>query len=294
VGLLPRAVTSHDLPVTNASPDTQALIEATLPLVSAIVASMSASWPRHVERTELELAGVLGLVEAAGRFDPNSGTPFEAFARRRISGAVLDAVRRRDWAPRSVRAAERRAEQAEGTLAAKLRRPPTIDEVAAEARMSVDELQELRTRIRRASVVSLDAPSHTRDPRPDEGATDLNDLLFDAGQTDPSDEVEAAELRAMLRDAVALLPERHRLVIVGYFLEGRTSAELAALLGVTESRISQIRKEALELLRHGLEGQFDGGEAPGRSAAQAAFAARIASHRTCQERLQGQHVALAV
>ena len=84
-------------------------------------------------------------------------------------------------------------------------------------------------------------------------------MLFDADQADPADEVEAAELRAMLRDALALMPERHRVVVVGYFLEGRTSAELATLLGVTESRISQLRKEALELLRGGLEGQFDEG-----------------------------------
>jgi RNA polymerase sigma factor for flagellar operon FliA len=89
----------------------------------------------------------------------------------------------------------------------------------------------------------------------------------------------------MLRDALALMPERHRLVVVGYFLEGRTSAELATLLGVTESRISQLRKEALELLRGGIEGQFDEGQAVRRTAAQAALAARIAAHRTCRERL---------
>jgi RNA polymerase sigma factor for flagellar operon FliA len=261
-------------------------IEAALPLVGAIVSSMAASWPRHVERAELELAGILGLVEAAGRFDPESGTPFDAFARRRISGAILDAVRRRDWAPRSVRAAERNADRAERTLASTLRRTPTLEEIAAEAGMSVGELTELRSRVRRASVVSLDAPSANRDGRGGESPTDLNDMLFDPDQSDPAEEVEAAELRAMLRDALTLMPERHRLVVVGYFLEGRTSAELATLLGVTESRISQLRKEALELLRGGLEGQFDtDATTVRRSAAQAALAARIAAHRTCRQRL---------
>jgi len=274
--------------VTTASENHQR-IEAALPLVSAIVSSMTASWPRHVERAELELAGVLGLVEAAGRFDPESGTPFDAFARRRIAGAVLDAVRRRDWAPRSVRAGERRADRAERTLASTLRRTPTMAEIADEAGMTVAELAELRSRVRRASVVSLDAPTANREGRGGDTPTDLSDMLFDPDQADPAEEVEAAELRAMLRDALVLMPERHRLVVVGYFLEGRTSAELASLLGVTESRISQLRKEALELLRGSLEAQFDDDRAAARrTASQAALAARIASHRTCRERLSAR------
>lgn len=280
--------------MTTAS-ESQKRIEQALPLVGAIVSSMAASWPRHVERAELELAGVLGLVEAAGRFDPESGTPFDAFARRRISGAVLDAVRRRDWAPRSVRAGERRADRAERTLASTLRRTPTVEEIANEAGMSVAELHELRSRVRRASVVSLDAPTTGREGGGSEGPTELSDLIFDPDQADPAAEVEAAELRAMLRDALTLMPERHRLVVVGYFLEGKSSAELAALLGVTESRISQLRKEALQLLRGGLEGQFDDGAgAAHRTAGQAALAARIASHRSCRERLGASPLVAAV
>jgi RNA polymerase sigma factor FliA len=227
------------------------LVEANLTLVEQIVVQVAVNFPRHVDRGELVRAGVLGLVEAANRFDPSKGVPFDKFAARRIRGAILDAVRSADWAPRSVRALARQADSAEQRLASRLGRMPSMEELAREVGASPADLAALRDRVFRSVVLALDY-------RLGEADEDLSlvDVLCDRTVSEPSEELEAREMRAYLRDAVHLLPERHRLVITGYFLEGRTSEELARFLAVTESRISQLRSEALEMLREAIEAQY--------------------------------------
>src|SRR5207344_1185128 len=108
------------------------LVEANLTLVEQIVVQVAVNFPRHVDRGELVRAGVLGLVEAANRFDPTKGVPFDKFAARRIRGAILDAVRSADWAPRSVRALARQAASGEQRLASRLGRMPSMEELAQE------------------------------------------------------------------------------------------------------------------------------------------------------------------
>ena len=230
-----------------------ALIEEHLPLVNHVVFQVAVHFPRHVEREELARAGALGLVEAAKRYDEARGVPFNRFAAQRIRGAIIDAVRAADWAPRSVRALARRLDHVEQGLANRLGRVPSMGETATELGISRDELDRLRDRLFRSVVLAFDSLLGDSD---DEELT-LVDVLTDRSAVEPSEELEARELRAYLRDAVQLLPERHRIIVVGYFLEERTSADLARFLGVTESRVSQMRTEALAMLRGGIEAQYD-------------------------------------
>lgn len=233
-------------------PTTQELIEQHLPLVRHVVFQVAVNFPRHVDREELATAGALGLVEAARRYDAERGVPFDRFAAQRIRGAILDAVRAADWAPRSVRNLARRLESIEQRLASSLGRMPSSEETAEALGISQDELRRLQDKMFRSVVLALEYDIN-------DGEEDLTlvEVLTDESSLEPSEELENRELHAYLRDAVHLLPERHRLVVVGYFLEGRKSQDLATFLGVTESRISQLRSEALEMLREGITAQFD-------------------------------------
>lgn len=232
--------------------DISNLIEEHLPLVNHVVFQVAVHFPRHVERDELIRAGALGLVEAAKRYDESRGVPFNRFAAQRIRGAIIDAVRSADWAPRSVRTLARRLEQAEQRLAGKLGRVPTVAETAEALGVSREELHHLRDKLFRSVVLAFE---HLVGDGDDDELT-LVDVLADPSELEPSQELENRELHAYLRHAVALLPERHRLVVLGYFIQDKTSEELARFLGVTESRVSQMRTEALGMLRQGIEAQY--------------------------------------
>ena len=233
-------------------PDLSEMIEQNLPLVKHIVFQVAVHFPRHVDRDELARAGALGLVEAARRYDEDRGVPFDRFAAQRIRGAILDAVRAADWAPRSVRNLARKLEGAEQRLATELGRVPTKEEISEALGMSRPELNRLQDRMFRSVVLALE--HETADDI--EKDLTLVDVLVDENCVEPSAELETRELHGYLRDAISLLPERHRLVVVGYFLEGRTSQDLAEFLGVTESRISQLRSESLLMLQEGIEAQY--------------------------------------
>lgn len=234
--------------------DTGELIEAHLPLVRHVVLQVAGHFPRHVDRQELARAGAVGLVEAAQRYDSTRGVPFDRFAARRIRGAILDAVRAVDWAPRSVRALSRELEAVEQELANQTGSLPTDTQVAMAMGMQPSELATARDRVYRSVVLALEHTVTGADSADEEAV--LGDVLADRTAVEPSEALEAQELLGYLRDAIDLLPERHRSVIVGYFLGDRTSLELAEELQVTESRISQIRSEALAMLREGIDAQY--------------------------------------
>lgn len=242
-------------PVGNSMSPTEIndLIEAHVPLVKHIVFQVAVHFPRHVDREELARAGALGLVEAAQRYSPDRGIPFQRFAARRVRGAMLDAVRAADWAPRSVRRLSRRFDAMEQQLAGELGRAPRTNETAEALGMKPSEVSKLRSQLYRSVVLALE---HDVDG---ENGEELNllDVLPDRANLEPDEQLEGRELYAYLQDAIALLPERHRLVIVGYFLEERTSIELARFLGVTESRVSQLRSDAIEMLRVGIQSQYE-------------------------------------
>jgi RNA polymerase sigma factor for flagellar operon FliA len=268
--------------------DLAGIVEEHLPLVDHVVYKVAVHFPRHVDREELARAGAVGLIEAAQRYDATRGVPFESFATQRIRGAILDAVRSADWAPRSLRRAARTLDLARQNLAVALGRPPTVVEIADELHMSVDKVQDLQGRVHRSVVLALDENMIIED---DEELA-LAEVVADRTESEPSDELERRELHAYLRDAVRLLPDRHRTVIVGYFFEGWTSQQLADVLQVTESRISQLRSEAFAMMRDGLEAQYPLDEASeeqepkGRSARRkAAYADALAAHSDFGDRL---------
>lgn len=230
------------------------LVERNLPLVEHIVKRLLSRLPAHSDRDDLVQTGIVGLIEASVRFDPSLGVAFSTFVGRRIEGAIIDQMRRDDWAPRSVRAGARRLGQTESDLRSSGIRPGE-DDIATALGIDVTEVRRLRTRIASASLDSLDRPvSH------DDGATTLSETLPDRAGLGVEGDIDERELRGYLRDALALLSERHRLIVIGYFFEGRSMTELGQLLGVTQSRASQLKEEALRLIRNAVRAQYDGGD----------------------------------
>ena len=224
-----------------------------LPLVRATVGRVARRVPRHVERDDLMGAGMEGLAQALRGFEPSRGICFETFAVRRIRGAVLDELRRRDWAGRAVRARARRVSTARDALVARLGRTPSLDEVAAAAHLPRQDVADLVVHLERAARLERGMAVGSGD---DSGHVDV----ADAG-LGPEATVLEVELRDAVRDAVAALPDRLRWAVVGHFGDGREMKSLAEDIGVTPSRVSQLCSEAVALLRVGVAARLDPGTA---------------------------------
>jgi len=257
------------------------LVQQFLPLVGHVVRGMMARVPAHVSREDLTSAGMVALVQAARGFDPERGVSFAGYATTRIRGAIVDELRGLDWASRSVRRRSREVEATRAELTATLGRTATDAELASALGIGPAELAAHQDDVARAGVVSLNGFA--------DGAAD--DLLPSGGPS-PAETLEQRERIAYLRDAVEQLPERLRIVVEGYFFGERPMAEIAERLGVTESRISQLRAEAVTLLRGALNSALDPdrNDAPARPAGCAArrkeaYYAAVASHRTYAARL---------
>ncbi|GAA1814624.1 FliA/WhiG family RNA polymerase sigma factor [Planosporangium flavigriseum] len=222
------------------------LVRSHLPLVGHLVREMLGRLPAHVSREDLVSAGMAALATAAKAYDPERGTPFGSFATARIRGALLDELRGLDWASRSVRSRARRIDTAAQELTATLGRTPTTAELAESLGVGVGEIQATDDDVQRAVVLSLQgfAAGTAEDMVPER----------DAG---PEDLILHRERIGYLHHAIEALPERLRLVVQGYFFDERPMTEIAAELGVTESRVSQLRAEALVLLRDGLNANLD-------------------------------------
>ena len=238
----PKAATTPEKKRRNSAAEEDRLVKEFLPLVHYAVAEMAAKLPRHVSRDDLVSAGMAGLAQAARNFDESRGISFDRYASTRIRGALLDELRNCDWASRSVRAKARTMQGASEALTAQLGRTPTEHEIAKHLNVDVSSVQTLNDDVHRAVVLNYDS------------------LITDgtAGELLPSDKRSPdsvlidRERRSYLYDAVETFPERLKRVVVGYFFEERPMQELADELGVSESRISQMRAEALELMRDGL------------------------------------------
>jgi RNA polymerase sigma factor for flagellar operon FliA len=226
----------------------RAMVLAHVPLVEHIVNRVAANLPASHSRDDLVQTGIMGLITATVRFDPEKGTAFSTFAGRRIEGAVIDMLRRADWAPRSVRSMERRLATAEDHRTAV--QSASVTRLSHELGCDPEEIHRLRRDIAKARIDSLDRPVGN-----DDTAVPLSATIID--ERDRAEEiVDQQELIGYLRDGIALLPERHRIVVVGYYFEGRSITELGALLGVSQPRASQIKDEALKLLRKGIQGVY--------------------------------------
>jgi RNA polymerase sigma factor for flagellar operon FliA len=221
----------------------QELVESHLPLVRHVVFQVAVRFPHHVDREELVRAGSLGLVEAARRWDAERGVPFHRFAAQRIRGAILDSVRAADWAPRSVRASGRELAEVARRLHAESGRSATVAELAHALGVEPEAVLQIRQRVAGSVLLALDVVQGDVDDH-----RTVGDSVVDV-RPGPDEAVEQADLLERLRLAVKALPARHQQVIAGYFFGERSSADLAADLGVTESRISQLRSQGLEKLR---------------------------------------------
>ncbi|MEM8925090.1 MAG: sigma-70 family RNA polymerase sigma factor [Actinomycetota bacterium] len=214
---------------------------ANIPLVEHIVNRVASGLPSTYSRDDLVQNGILGLISATLRFDPDHGVTFSAFAGRRIEGAIVDSLRRADWAPRSVRQLERRLNSVEASGVA-----TTVQELSRKLGVDPTDLDRVRADIARARLESLDRPVDG-----EETQQTLSDTVTDTSD-EMGDVLGNQELVGYLRRGVSMLPERHRLVIVGYFFGGKTMTELGETLGVSQSRASQIKDDALKMLRAGL------------------------------------------
>jgi RNA polymerase sigma factor for flagellar operon FliA len=245
-----------------------------------MVAEVAGRIPRHVCRDDLISAGMAGLAQAARSYDPERGITFQRFASARIRGALLDELRSRDWASRSVRAKARDVQQVTDHLTGRLGRQPSKAEVATAMGATQGELEALNGDVYRALVLNFDA-------LPIDG--NAEDVLL-AGDSSPDDDVLDNEKRSYLVAAVQHLPERLRRVVIGYFFEELPMQVLAEELGVTDSRISQMRAEALLLLKDAINSQLDPElvmtENEGRVAKRrCAYYAAVAAHDDYKRRL---------
>lgn len=222
------------------------IVQEHMPLVGHLVREMLARVPQHVNRDDLMSAGYAALVHAARGFDAERGVPFARFAATRVRGALLDELRGLDWASRSVRQRARRTDSARQELTAELGRTPTVPEVADRLGCTVEDIETADDDVHRAVVFSLQG-----------FATAAADDMVTEPSAGPEEMLIRRERLGYLRHAVDALPDRLRAVVQGYFFDERPMARIADDLGVTESRVSQLRAEALGLLRDGLNTHLD-------------------------------------
>jgi RNA polymerase sigma factor FliA len=213
---------------------------------------MSSGLPAHVEEADLISYGLIGLINAIERFELEREIKFETYAITRIKGAIIDELRALDWVPRSVRARAREIEKAHAKLEHQLHRTPTDEEMARELQLPLEEFQEILVKISNSTVVALDELWAVSDSSGD--SVSLLDTLQDPDAPDPQQMLAASELKDRLADAIAALPEREKLVIALYYYENLTLREIGEVLGVTESRISQLHTKAVLRLKSRLQG----------------------------------------
>jgi len=215
-----------------------------LPQVRYIARRIHERLPRHVPFEDLVHAGVLGLIDALNKFDQSKHVQFSSYSKFRIRGAILDSLREMDWSPRDLRRNARRLEEAHNTLRARLGRNPSEPELAAELGIDLRGLQLLLGEISGLEVGSLRVES-PRDGREE----DLCEYLQDDSEETPLFLCLRSEMKHLLARAIAELPEKERQVLALYYYEELTMKEVGTVLGVGESRVSQIHSMALVRLR---------------------------------------------
>ncbi len=262
---------------------TNDLVRDHLDLVGRTVAKVSARYPRHVDREELWNAGALGLVEAARRFNPDSGIPFERYAAIRIRGAIIDSTRTRDWASRSVRRRYREMDETSSDLRDSTGREPDKETLAKALGVTVAELEKTQAQSAASMLLYLDHQ------RPDDSVS-LRDTIVDQDTSvQPEAALEQREMLGTLRTAVTGLPETHAAVIERYYFNGEMLQDIAKDLGVTQARVSQIRSEALTSLRAWFGTLYEGApevsdDAAGKRA-RAAYVAQLSNESHWRSRL---------
>jgi RNA polymerase sigma factor FliA len=227
------------------------LILTYAPLVKYVAGRLGSGLPAHVDDEDLVSYGLLGLMGSIERYDPDRHVKFETYALSRIRGAIIDELRALDWVPRSIRSRAREIERAIAELESGHGRAPTDDEIAAQVGIEVSELEESLSEISRTSIAALDELWTVSDGG-DQIA--LIDTIEDAHGPNPQSSLDETELREAMGEAIARLPEREKLVVTLYYYEELTLREIGEVLGVTESRVSQLHTKAVLRLKARLSG----------------------------------------
>lgn len=262
--------------------DRNALVEDHLDLVRGILAEVAVRYPRHVDREELWSAGALGLVEASRRYDPTTGVPFARYAAIRIRGAIVDSTRTRDWATRTVRRRLRETGEVAAGFEEDHGRPPTQKELAHALGISVGQLAELRAHASTSLLLHLDHRVDNEVPLREQLREERTEVLPDAA-------LEQCELLGTLQSALEQLCPVQREVVARYYLQGELLQDIAVGFGVTEARISQLRREALTALRSYFATLYEGvapvdRDAPG-GRERALYLTRLGAGTTWRSRL---------
>lgn len=216
------------------------------PLVKYVAGRLASSLPQTVDTADLISYGIFGLIDAIEKFDPERAIKFETYAISRIKGAIIDELRAMDWVPRSVRSRAREIEAAYVALENTLRRVPSDQEVADYMNVTIKEFQVLLAKLSYTSVVSFEELWVGGER--DEGQNAIGSIKDDTAE-DPVAIFETGEIKEILAGAIDKLPERERTVVALYYYEGLTLKEIGQVLGVTESRVSQLHTKAVLRLR---------------------------------------------
>jgi RNA polymerase sigma factor FliA len=227
------------------------------PLVKYVAGRLGSGLPAHVDEGDLVSYGLLGLIGAIERYDPDRDVKFETYAIARIKGSIIDELRAMDWVPRSVRARARDIERAVAELEAKFGRAPTDEEISEKLGLTQEELDDSLSEISRSSIAALDELWTISSSGGDTVA--LIDTIEDTQGPEPQSALAQTELKEAIGEAIARLPEREKLVVTLYYYEELTLREIGEVLGVTESRVSQLHTKAILRLKSRLSG------APSRS-----------------------------
>jgi RNA polymerase sigma factor for flagellar operon FliA len=224
----------------------QIVLEHT-PLIRYIVNRIAVRLPSHIDLEDLHNTGVIGLMDAIEKYDPDKNCKFKTYAEFRIKGAILDQLRSLDWVPRSVRQKGRRLERAYGEVEQRLGRSATEEEVADSLGIQIDKFHELLNQVRGISLVNLEEiRSHSGDQDRTGG---FADIIEDIQSENPFASLKLQEMRRVVADTIATLPEKERIVISFYYYEDLNMKEIGSILGITESRVCQIHTKAVLRLR---------------------------------------------
>lgn len=216
-----------------------------LPLVKRVIGRMFGTLPSFVDRKELFQAGVVGLIQAVDQYDPSLGTKLESYAIPRIRGAILDSLREMDWAPRSLRHKASLLERTIDHLCAKLGRSPSEEEIARELGVNLEQYRTMVGEVSAARLFSLDHPFWETE----EGEWVDDEVRLSDPSAHIEEQVDRKELQERVVALLRALPERERLIMVLYYYEELTFKEIAAILGVTESRVCQLHTQIVLSIR---------------------------------------------
>jgi RNA polymerase sigma factor FliA len=218
-------------------------VEQYLPLVKTAVGRLAMTLPPHVNSEDLYSAGLMGLLHAVRHFDPNRGSSFESYARTRIRGAILDELRRLDWVPRSVHEKAKKVADVMQEVAQREGCIPTDEQMAQAMHLSLSDYEDLVEEIRPVAYVSLDSLQDS------ETGVSNGDVVPDERQADPAAEAVQRETARLIEEHLQQLPEMQRKVLALYYVEDLRLREIAAIFGVTVSRICQIHAKAILTLK---------------------------------------------